>query len=66
MTLDDLWGHALFIENLRLYMDILYKFQKDWALNKKYNALKDDFEILRWPFVTFNGLWGHTSLYEKL
>ena len=23
------------------------------------------FEILRWPYVTFYDLWGHTSFYEK-
>ena len=27
---------------------------------------KDDFEILIWPYVTFNELWGHTNLIKKL
>ena len=27
---------------------------------------KDDFEILRWPFVNFNDLWGHTSFYKNI
>ena len=32
------------MKNLRLYIfDILEKFEKDWALNKIYNAEKDDF-----------------------
>ena len=41
-----------------------WKLLKDKALNKKYIAEKDDFEILRWPFVTFIDLWGHT-LFDK-
>ena len=47
MTLDALWGNTSF----------------DEKLNKKYIAEKDDFEILRWPYVTFNDL--HTLFYEK-
>ena len=43
----------------------LEKFLKDWALNKKYIVEKEDFEILRWHFVPFNDLWGHTSFQEK-
>ena len=36
------------MKNLRLYnVDILKKFLKDWALNKKYIAEKDDIEIQR-------------------
>ena len=36
------------MKKLRLhYVDILKKFLKDQALNKKYVAEKDDFEILR-------------------
>ena len=27
---------------------------------------RDDFEILRWPFVTFNDIWGHTSVKKEL
>ena len=27
-------------------VDILKKFQKDWALNKKYIGEKDDFKII--------------------
>ena len=35
------------MENLYLQnVDILEKILKDWALNKKYIAEKDDFEIL--------------------
>ena len=26
---------------------------------------KDDFEILRWPYVSFNDLCGHTLFYKK-
>ena len=37
-------------------VDILEKFLKDWALNKKYFAGNEDLEILRSPFVTFNDL----------
>ena len=37
-----------FIKNLCLYnVDILEKFLKDWAKNKKYIADKDCFKILR-------------------
>ena len=36
------------MKNLRLhYVDILGKFLNDYALNKKYIAEKDDFEISR-------------------
>ena len=28
-------------------------------LLQKKIAEKDDFEILRWPYVTFNDLWDH-------
>ena len=59
------WGHNSFNENLRIHnVDILEKFLKDYALNKKYIAEKDDFEILRWPYVT-NDPKGHTLFYEK-
>ena len=55
------------MKNLLLYdVDILEKFLKDWAFNKIYNVEKDDFEILRWPFVTFNDLWGQTSYYVSI
>ena len=55
------------MKNLCLYnADILEKFEKDWALNKKYIVEKDYFEILRWPFVTFNDLWGHNWYYNKI
>ena len=40
-------------------VDILEK------LNKKYIEKKDDFEILRWPFVTFNDRSGHILFNEK-
>ena len=37
-----------FLKNLRLHtVEILEKFLKDWALNKKHIAEKDNFEILR-------------------
>ena len=32
---------------------------------KKY-IVEKDFEILRWPFVTDNDFWGHTSLIKTL
>ena len=32
--------------------------------DKKYIPEKDDFEILRSPYVTLNDLWGH-SLFNK-
>ena len=54
MTFKDLLH---FIKKLCLHnVDILENFLKDWALYKKYIVEKDDFEILRWPFVTFNDL----------
>ena len=37
-------------------VNILEKFLKDSALNKKYITEKDDFEILRWPYLTFYNL----------
>ena len=44
------------MKNLSLHnVDILEIF-----LNKKYIAEKDDLQILRWPYVTFNDVWGHT------
>ena len=46
-----------FMKNLFFHnVDILEEFLQDWALNKKYLKEKDDFEILRLPFVTFNDL----------
>ena len=44
MTLDDLCGHTSFHLHA---IDILKKFLKDLAVNKKFIAEKDDFEILR-------------------
>ena len=45
------------MKNLRIHnVDILEKFLKDQALNKKYIVEKYDFEILRWSYVTFNEL----------
>ena len=37
-------------------IDILEKFVKDSALNKKYIAENDNFKLLRLPYVTFNDL----------
>ena len=47
MTLD--FGFILYLmKNLRLHnVDIIEKFSKDLALDKKCIAEKDDFEILR-------------------
>ena len=39
---------------------------KDSVIGKKYISEKDYFGILRWPYVTFIGLWGHTSFYNKI
>ena len=48
MTLDDLRGHTSFNRNVRLHIvNILEKFLKHMALNKKNIAEKDDLEILR-------------------
>ena len=58
MTLNDLWGHTSLSEK--------FTFLKDKALNKKYIAEKDYFEVLRGLYVTFNELWGHTVLYKNL
>jgi hypothetical protein len=41
-------------------------FLTGYSLNKNYIAEKDDFEILIWPYVTFNDFWGHTLFYEKI
>ena len=40
--------------------------EKSSALNKKCTAKKDDFETLRWPYVTFNDLHGHTLFMKNL
>ena len=45
-------------------VDIIKKFLKDQALHKKYIAEKEDCEILIIPYVTFNGLLGHTLIGE--
>ena len=34
------------------------------GVEKKYIAEKDYFEILSWPYVTFDDLWGHT-VFDK-
>ena len=48
MTLDDLSGHTSFYKIFWVHnVDILEKFEKDWALTKKIYRRKDDFEILR-------------------
>ena len=54
------------MKNMRLHnVDILEKFLKDQALNKKYIPEKDDFEILRCPYMTFNDLRSLTLSNEK-
>ena len=67
MTLDDLWGHTSFYEK--------FVFSLCWHSWKAFKRLdvqeiiyrrKRWFEVLRWPYVTFNDLWGHTSFYEKV
>ena len=42
-----------------------WKVFKKLGVKQKYIVEKDDLEILRWPYVIFNDLWGHTLLYEK-
>ena len=65
--LESFWGHTSFNEKFCLQnVDILEKFLTDYALDKKYIAEKDDLEILRWPSVTLNDLWGHTLFDEKI
>ena len=45
------------MKNLRLHnVDILEKFLEKLGGKKKYIVEKDDFEIFRWPYVTFNDL----------
>ena len=66
MTFDDIWGHTSFYPKYCLYnVDILKKKNLNWALNKKYIVEKEDFENIRWPYVTFNDHWGHTLFGEK-
>ena len=43
----------------------IFKSLKRLGVKQKYTAEKKYFEILRWPFLTFNALWGHTWFYEK-
>ena len=48
MTLDDICVSLHFIKNLCPHdVDILKKYLKDWALNKKYITENDDLEIFR-------------------
>ena len=55
-----------FMKNLFLHnVDILEKLLKDWAVNKKYIAENDDFDILKLHFVTFNDLLVHTLFNGK-
>ena len=54
------------MKNLVLHnVDIHEKSLKDYALNKKYIAEKDDIESLNWPFGTLNDLWGHNLFNEN-
>ena len=53
--MDDLWGYTSFNEKLHPY-DV--EFLKGLGIQQKYIGEKDDFEILRRPYVTFNDLWG--------
>ena len=54
------------MKNMRLHnIDILEKCLKDQTFNKIYIAEKDDFEILRRPYVTFNEISGHTLFNKK-
>ena len=59
--LHDISKHTIFYQNRSIneYARMIL------ALNKKYIAEKD-FEILRWPYVTFNDLLGHTLFNAKL
>ena len=60
-------SYFIWWKKLRLHnVDILEKFLKDLALNKKYIAEKVDFEIKKWPNATFNDLWGHTLYYKNI
>ena len=58
------------MKNLRLHnveiREFLLKRLGVKQKKKSYIAEKDDFESLRWLYVTFNDLWGHTSYYKKL
>ena len=56
------WGHTSFSEK---FMSSLYNVDIPEKLNKKYIAEKYEFEILRWPYVTFNVTWGHTLFNKK-
>ena len=44
----------------------MLKVFKRLDVKQKYIAEKDDFKILKWPFVTFYDLWDHTLFNEKL
>ena len=51
---------------MKIYVFLMLTFLKvlkDQALNKRYIAEKDDFDILRGPYVIFNDLQGHTLSY---
>ena len=50
------------MKNFGLHNVIL---EKPLKVKQKYIAEKDDFEILRWPYVTFNDLLGHALFNEK-
>ena len=67
MTLDDLWGHTSSYEICVFIMLTFLKIFKGLGVEQIIICIaeKVDFEILGWPNVTFNDLWGHTSFYEK-
>ena len=66
MTLEDLWGHTSFDEkNCVFIMFTFLKSFKRYGVKQKYIAEKVDFEIKRWPYETYNDLWGHTLYYKK-
>ena len=62
-----LYDLEVIIHLIKICVFIMLTFLKSFyrlCLKQKYIAEKDDFEILRWPYLT-NDPKGHTLFYEK-
>ena len=67
------WSFMTLVDLLRWYIlwnicvFIMMTFLKRFGVKEKIDCRKRCFiEILRWPHVTFNDLWGHTSVIKKI
>ena len=60
MTMDDLWGDTSFNKKFVSSKKVLKRITKNISQEKMI------LKILRWPYVTFNDLWGFTLFNENL